>query len=167
MKLRHLEKQELYTDVSAGSQHPQPKGELQLCLFQGGLGWGTTPRGAVFMQQGHAAEGPRARAALVLLHLWVGLQVGSQVGAVGEGPVAVLTSKGALTFMGNRGTENTVSTRATFCTHYSYITVSVFKWSAAEKNTPAELMLLFLMQTNWWAEIRLCPAEQLHLLIGQ
>lgn len=50
------------------------------------------------MQQGHAAEGPRAGAALVLLHLGVGLQVGAQVGAISEGPVTVLTGEGALTW---------------------------------------------------------------------
>lgn len=49
------------------------------------------------MQQRHAAEGPRARTALVLLHFRVGLQVGTQVGAVSKGPVTVLTSEGALT----------------------------------------------------------------------
>lgn len=50
------------------------------------------------MKQGHAAEGPRAGATLVLLHLRVGLQVGAQVGAISEGPVAVLTGEGALTW---------------------------------------------------------------------
>lgn len=54
------------------------------------------------MQQGHAAEGPRAGAALVLLHLRVGLQVGTEVGAVSEGPVTVLTGEGALTFVRKR-----------------------------------------------------------------
>lgn len=49
------------------------------------------------MQQGHAAKGPRTRPALVLLHLGVGLQVGSEVGAVCEGAVAVLAREGALT----------------------------------------------------------------------
>ncbi len=51
------------------------------------------------MQQGHAAKGPRAGAALVLLHLRVGLQVGPQVGAISKGPVTVLTSEGALTWL--------------------------------------------------------------------
>lgn len=50
------------------------------------------------MQQGHAAEGPSAGAALVLLHLGVGLQVGTQVGAISEGPITVLTGKGAFTW---------------------------------------------------------------------
>lgn len=54
------------------------------------------------MQQGHAAEGPRARAALVLLHLGVGLQMGAQVGAVGKGPVTVLTSEWALAWLKRR-----------------------------------------------------------------
>lgn len=49
------------------------------------------------MQQGHAAEGPRAGGALVLLHFRVGLQMGAQVGSISKGPVAVLTSKGTLT----------------------------------------------------------------------
>lgn len=49
------------------------------------------------MQQGHATEGPRAGAALVLLHFRVGLQVGTQVGSISKSPVAVLTSEGALT----------------------------------------------------------------------
>lgn len=51
----------------------------------------------MFVQQGHAAEGPRAGDALVLLHLGVGLQVRAQVGAIGEGPVTVLTGERALT----------------------------------------------------------------------
>lgn len=51
------------------------------------------------MQQGHAAEGPRTGPTLVLLHFGVGLQVGAQVGAVGKGPVAVLTGEGPLTFL--------------------------------------------------------------------
>lgn len=53
--------------------------------------------GVVLVQQRHAAEGPRTRTALVLLHLGVGLQVGAQVGAVGESPVTELTGKGTLT----------------------------------------------------------------------
>lgn len=51
----------------------------------------------MLVQQRHAAEGPRTRTALVLLHLRVGLQVGTQVGAVGESPVTELTGKGTLT----------------------------------------------------------------------
>lgn len=50
----------------------------------------------MLVQQGHSAEGASARAALVLLHLGVGLQVGAQVGAVGEGPVTELAGEGAL-----------------------------------------------------------------------
>lgn len=52
----------------------------------------------MFLQQRHAAEGARADAALVLLHLGVGLQMSSQVGAVGEGPVAVGAGERALTW---------------------------------------------------------------------
>lgn len=51
----------------------------------------------MFLQQRHAAEGARADATLVLLHLGVGLQVGAQVGAVGKGPVAVGAGEGTLT----------------------------------------------------------------------
>lgn len=51
----------------------------------------------MLVQQGHAAEGPRARTALVLLHLGVGLQVSAQVGAVGKSPVTELTGEGPLT----------------------------------------------------------------------
>ena len=51
----------------------------------------------MFLQQGHAAEGARAHAALVLLHFGVRLQVGAQVGAVGERSVAVWAGERALT----------------------------------------------------------------------
>lgn len=51
----------------------------------------------MLVQQGHAAEGPCTRAALVLLYLGVGLQVGAQVGAVGKSPVTQLTGKRSLT----------------------------------------------------------------------
>lgn len=54
------------------------------------------------MQQRHAAEGPRAGAALVLLHFRVGLQMCTQVGAVSEGPVTVLASKGSFAFLRRR-----------------------------------------------------------------
>lgn len=57
----------------------------------------------MLLQQGHAAEGARADATLVLLHLGVGLQVSSQVGAVGEGPVAVGAGERALTWTGRGG----------------------------------------------------------------
>lgn len=53
----------------------------------------------MFVQKRHATEGPGAGATLVLLHLRVGLHVGAQVGAIGEGPATVLTSKGALTWL--------------------------------------------------------------------
>lgn len=55
------------------------------------LGSAGAPRAArllVLVQQGHAGEGPRAGLALVLLDLRVCLQVGAQVGAVGEGAAA-------------------------------------------------------------------------------
>lgn len=58
----------------------------------------------MFLQQRHAAEGTRADATLVLLHLGVGLQVGAQVGAVSEGPVAVGAGEGPLTL--ERGDKN-------------------------------------------------------------
>lgn len=51
----------------------------------------------MFLQQRHAAEGARADATLVLLHLGVCLQVSPQVGAIGEGPVAVGAGERALT----------------------------------------------------------------------
>lgn len=51
----------------------------------------------MLVQQGHAAEGPCTRTALVLLYLGVGLQVGAQVGAVGKSPVTELTGEGTLT----------------------------------------------------------------------
>lgn len=51
----------------------------------------------MFVQQRHAAEGPRAGATLVLLHLRVGLQVGTQVGAVRKGPVTVVAGEWSLT----------------------------------------------------------------------
>lgn len=70
------------------------------------------------MQQGHAAKGPRTRPALVLLHLGVGLQVGSEVGAVCEGTVAVLAREGALTCDGR---WETLSTRETLLTKRSVV----------------------------------------------
>lgn len=79
----------------------QSTGQLALCAAQNSV-WvpsvclcgvsyrsGAAPRGAMFLQQRHATEGTRADATLVLLHFGVGLQVSSQVGAVGKGPVAV------------------------------------------------------------------------------
>ena len=52
----------------------------------------------MFVQQGHATEGARAGAALVLLHLGMGLQVGPQVGTVRESPVTVRTGEWTLTY---------------------------------------------------------------------
>lgn len=43
----------------------------------------------VFVQEGHAAEGTRARSTLVLLHFGVGLQVSAQVRAVRKRTVTV------------------------------------------------------------------------------
>lgn len=54
----------------------------------------------MFLQQRHAAEGARADATLVLLHLGVGLQMSPQVGAVSEGSVAVGAREWALTWKG-------------------------------------------------------------------
>lgn len=61
----------------------------------------------MFLQQRHAAEGARADATLVLLHLGVGLQMSPQVGAVSEGPVAVGAREWPLTWKG-RGEETHV-----------------------------------------------------------
>lgn len=63
----------------------------------------------MLLQQGHAAEGARADATLVLLHLGVGLQVSPQVGAVGEGPVAVGAGERALTWTGRGGSTGNVA----------------------------------------------------------
>lgn len=59
-------------------------------------------RGIVFVQQGHAAEGPWAGATLVLLHFRVCLQVCTQVGAISKGPVTVLASEGTFTWFEER-----------------------------------------------------------------
>lgn len=50
---------------------------------------GTAAGCAVFLQQGHAAEGARTGAALVFLHICVGLQVRAQIRTVCEGTVTV------------------------------------------------------------------------------
>lgn len=52
----------------------------------------------MLLQQRHATEGARANATLVLLHLSVGLQMSSQVGAVSKGSVAVGARERALTW---------------------------------------------------------------------
>lgn len=73
---------------------------------------GAAARRAVFLQQRHAAEGARADATLVLLHLGVGLQVGAQVGAVCEGSVAVGAGEGPLTLKGGgRGRKSRIRQR--------------------------------------------------------
>lgn len=51
----------------------------------------------MLLQQRHAAERARADPALVLLDLGVGLEMGSQVGAVGEGAVTVRAGERPLT----------------------------------------------------------------------
>lgn len=58
---------------------------------------GAAPRRAVLLQQRHTAECTRADAALVLLDLGVGLEVGPQVGAVGKGPVTMRAGERPLT----------------------------------------------------------------------
>lgn len=58
---------------------------------------GTAAGCAVFLQQGHAAEGARAGAALVFLHICVGLQVRAQVRTVCEGTVTVCAGERTLT----------------------------------------------------------------------
>lgn len=63
----------------------------------------------MLVQQRHAAEGARTGPTLVLLDLGVGLQVGPQVGAVGEGPAAVGAGEGTLTWW-EEGEGGAVST---------------------------------------------------------
>jgi len=58
---------------------------------------GTAAGGAVFLQQGHAAEGARTGVALVFLHIRVGLQVRTQVRTVCEGTVTVWAGEWTLT----------------------------------------------------------------------
>ena len=50
----------------------------------------------VFLEEGHAAEGARAHATLVLLHLCVSLEVCTQVGAVSKCPVTMWAGKWTL-----------------------------------------------------------------------
>ena len=81
---------------------PRPPWALTVPLLSLSLwrshGGGAATGGAVLLQQRHAAEGARADATLVLLHLSVSLQVSSQVGTVGEGPVAVGAGERTLTW---------------------------------------------------------------------
>lgn len=88
---------------AAGSQNSEWVSSVRLGAAS--YGGGAAPRGAVLLQQRHAAEGARTDATLVLLHLGVGLQVGPQVGAVGKGPVAVGAGEGALTCTGKSGSR--------------------------------------------------------------
>lgn len=60
---------------------------------------GTAAGCAVFLQQGHAAEGARTGAALVFLHICVGLQVRAQVRTVCEGTVTVWARERTFTCM--------------------------------------------------------------------
>lgn len=60
---------------------------------RGGAAAGCT----VFLQQGHAAEGARTGAALVFLHICVGLQVRTQIRTVCEGTVTVWAGERTLT----------------------------------------------------------------------
>lgn len=53
------------------------------------LGRRTAAGECVFVQEGHAAEGTRARSTLVLLYFGVGLQVSAQVRAVRKRTVTV------------------------------------------------------------------------------
>jgi len=54
----------------------------------------------VLGQQGHPREGLGATGAGVLLDVRVGLQMGPQIRAIGEGPVAVLAAEGLLARVG-------------------------------------------------------------------
>lgn len=51
----------------------------------------------MFVQEGHAAEGTRARSTLVLLHFGVGLKVSPQVRAVRKRTVTVGAREGTFT----------------------------------------------------------------------
>lgn len=51
----------------------------------------------VLVEQGHPGEGAGAGLTLVLLHIRVGLEVGTQVRAVSKGAVAVGAGEGLLT----------------------------------------------------------------------
>lgn len=53
------------------------------------LGRWIASRERVFVQEGHAAEGTRAGATLILLHLGVGLEMSSQIRAVRKCAIAV------------------------------------------------------------------------------
>lgn len=52
----------------------------------------------VFVEQGHSGEGAGTRLTLVLLHVRVGLKMGTQVRAVSKGTVAVGAGEGLLTW---------------------------------------------------------------------
>lgn len=73
---------------------------LLLLLLVMGLQHSRTSCVAVLGEQRHAAERLAARRTRVLLHVRVGLQVGAQVGPVGESPVAVLARERLLAGVG-------------------------------------------------------------------
>lgn len=54
----------------------------------------------MLVEQGHSREGPGARLALVFLDIRVGLEMGSQVGAVSKGAAAVGAGEGLLAGVG-------------------------------------------------------------------
>lgn len=66
------------------------------CAWWGGSGRTVTPPLLVPGQQRHAGEGPGAGTAPVLLDVRVGLEVGAEVGSVGESPAAVGAGVGLL-----------------------------------------------------------------------
>lgn len=79
---------------------------MKCLLVSSGRG-GTAAGSAVFLQQGHAAEGARTGVALVFLHICVGLQVRTQVWTVREGTVTVWAGERTLTW-GKRRFKATV-----------------------------------------------------------
>lgn len=105
-----------WTEQNQKRLHQSPQGRMQPDGFSEGNSEGAGRTGSfllesgrsagppqaagllVLVEQGHAGEGAGAGPALVLLHLRVGLQVGAQVGAVGEGAVAVGAGEGLLTW---------------------------------------------------------------------
>lgn len=72
------------------------------CSGRGGTATGC----AVFLQQGHAAEGARTGGALVFLHIRVGLQVRAQVRTVCEGTVTVWAREWTFTCAEKKKSKN-------------------------------------------------------------
>jgi len=62
--------------------------------------WSATSTLCVLVEQGHPREGLATHGAVVLFHFGVCLQVRAQVGAVCEGPVAVLARERLLSGVG-------------------------------------------------------------------